>query len=158
VEEKPEFGEATIQGISLVAKGVGRYSGFIEVTLGGRSERITLEVVLDRKTIRWELGTGTGRPATSDAVERVVREVIADLLEVDAAVIPMDRPISDPPLKADDLDVVEIVMEVEERLGIEIADAAIERQAGGTLERITPNQLVSVAREAPKAQQPKRKK
>jgi acyl carrier protein len=155
-KKSPELGEAKIQGISLVAKGGGRYSGFIEVTLDRRAERLTLEVVLDRKTMRWELG-----PATPDTVERVVREVIADLLKVDAAVIPMDRPMSDPPLKADDLDLVEIVMEVEERLGIEIADDALERQ-GGRLEKglvwITPNQLVSVARKAPKAQQSKRKK
>jgi hypothetical protein len=73
----------------------------------------------------------------------------------------MDRPISDSPLKADDLDLVEIVMELEERLGIEIADAAIERQAGplgkGTV-RITPSQLVSIARDAPKVQPSKRKR
>jgi acyl carrier protein len=99
--------------------------------------------------------------AAPDATESAVRAVISELLKVDSAAIPMDLPISDPPLKADELDVVEIVMELEERLGIEVSDAAIERYAGklgkGPI-RITPNQLVAIVREAPKAQQPKRKK
>lgn len=95
-------------------------------------------------------------------MERAVREVIAGVFGVDAATIPMDRPISDPPLRADDLDLIEIVMELEERLGIEVADAAVEPYLGGLPPkgpaRITPNQLVSIAREAPKAKQPKGKK
>jgi acyl carrier protein len=94
-----------------------------------------------------------------DAAEKLVRAVIADLLKVDSASIQMDKPISDPPLKADDLDLVEIVMELEERHGIEIADAAVERYIGGKLRKgpvpITPNQLALIVREAPKARQPK---
>ncbi len=95
------------------------------------------------------------------AAEKSVRATISDLLKVDSSAIPMDRPISEPPLRADDLDLVEIVMELEERKGVEISDAAIERYAGklgkGQI-RITPNQLVSLVREAPKLQSPKRKK
>ena len=48
-----------------------------------------------------------------------------------------------------------------ERLGIEIADVAIERQAGPPSKgqvRITPNQFVLIARNAPKAQPSKRKR
>src|SRR6478609_5957937 len=79
---------------------------------------------------RVEPGSVAGRPSPPDEVDWTVRAVLADLLKADAAAIPMDRPISDPPLKADDLDLVEIVMEIEERLGVEIADTAIEQQAG----------------------------
>jgi acyl carrier protein len=110
---------------------------------------------------RAEPGMATGRTNPPDNVERTVRAAIADLLKVDASSIPMDQPISSPPLKADELDLVEIVLELEERLDIEIDDATVERQAGplgkGPL-RITPNQLVTIAREAPKAQVTKRKK
>jgi acyl carrier protein len=123
---------------------------------------IALALVANGCAPKEQPGTGNGRPGTPDAAEKAVREVIADLLKVDAEAIPMDRPISDPPLTADDLDLVEIVMELEDRLGIEIADADIEGQPGGALGkgpvRITPNQLAAVARKAPKAQQPKRKK
>jgi acyl carrier protein len=80
---------------------------------------------------------------TPDAIESLVRNVISELLKVDSSAIPMDKPISDPPLKADELDLVEIVMELEERQGVEIPDAAIESSV-----RITPNQLVAIVRHA----------
>lgn len=95
-----------------------------------------------------------------DSAEKAVRAVISELLKVDSSTIPMDRPISEPPLKADDLDLVEIVMELEERQGVEISDAAVERYARGKLGkgpiRITPNQLVLLVKEAPKLREPKR--
>lgn len=73
--------------------------------------------------------------------------------KLDASAIRMDNPISDPPTKADDLDLVEIVMNLEERVGVEITDAAIERYLGGkmlnTPPRITPNQLARIVGEAP---------
>jgi acyl carrier protein len=97
------------------------------------------------------VANGCGRP---DDTDRVIRAVLADQFKVDAGAIPMDQPISDPPLKADELDLVEIVMELEERLDIEIADAALERRGGSFSKgpiRITPSQLISIARESPKA-------
>jgi hypothetical protein len=54
-KKRPEFGNATIQKISLTDKGGGLYFGFIEATLDGRPERLSLEVVVDRKTIRWQI-------------------------------------------------------------------------------------------------------
>jgi acyl carrier protein len=105
---------------------------------------------------------GRSNQGTPDAAEKAVRAVISDLLKVDSSAIPMDKPISEPPLKADDLDLVEIVMELEERQGVEISDAALERYAGGKFGkgpiRITPNQLVLIVREAPKLKESKRKK
>ncbi len=96
-----------------------------------------------------------------DPAETRVRAVISELFKVDPSAIPMDKPISAPPLKADDLDLVELVMVLEERHGVTISDAAVERYAGKLGKepiRITPNQLVSLVREAPKGQRPKRKK
>jgi acyl carrier protein len=99
--------------------------------------------------------------AAPEATENVVRAVLSELLYVDSAAIPMDTPISAPPLKADDVDLAEIADELEQRLGVVISDDAIEWDVGKLGKRpirITPNQLVRIAREAPKAQQPKRKK
>src|SRR5437868_14700378 len=85
-----------------------------------------------------------------DAAEKAVRAVISELLKVHPSSIAMDKPISDPPLNADDLDLVEIVMELEERHGIEIADDSVEQYTGGKLRKgpvpITPNQLASIVR------------
>jgi hypothetical protein len=54
-KKRPEFRNATIQKISLTDKGGGLYFGFIEATLDGHPERLSLEVVVDRKTIRWQI-------------------------------------------------------------------------------------------------------
>ena len=121
---------------------------------------VALVVVAQGCTSKAEPVNELGNAAAPDAAEKVVRAVISDLLKVDSSAIPMDKPLSD--LKADELDLVEIVMELEERYGVEISDAAVERYSGEKLGkgpvRITPNQLVSIVREAPKLQQPKRKK
>ncbi len=100
-------------------------------------------------------------PVVVDPAEKVVRQVIGKLLKADPASIAMDKSIAAPPLKADELDIVEIVMDLEERLHIEVSDAAIERYNGGQLSaavRITPNQLIAMVKEAPKAQESKQKK
>jgi len=85
--------------------------------------------------------------------EKVVRAVVANILKVDAADIKMDESISSPPLNADELDLVEIVMELEERFGISIADSALDRfleqNEGGSIP-ITPNQFLTIVREAQK--------
>jgi acyl carrier protein len=91
-----------------------------------------------------------------DSAEKSVRTVIGELLKVDPASIAMDCFISDPPLKADELDLVEIVMELEDRNNVEFSDEAIEKHLGGKLgggggpARITPNQLALILRAAPK--------
>jgi hypothetical protein len=54
-KKSPGLTKATIQRISLLHKGGGLYSGYIETTLDGQPERLALEVVLDRKTIRWQI-------------------------------------------------------------------------------------------------------
>jgi acyl carrier protein len=105
-------------------------------------------------------GKGPSRAASPESAEDAVRAVLAQQFKVDASSIAMDKPISDPPLKADDLDVVEIVMELEERLDISIPDDAMDRRLGkdaGKWPQITPNQLAAVVRECPKSQTPNQK-
>lgn len=103
-------------------------------------------------------GTGPpgspARPSAGDPAETAVRGVISELLKVDSPAIPMDMPISERPLNADELDLVEMVMELEERQDVVISDAALQRYAGGkSVIQITPNQLVLIVREAAKPQQ-----
>lgn len=52
---KPELRGATIQKVMLVHKGGKVYTGFVDATLDGQSERLALEVTFDRGTIAWEL-------------------------------------------------------------------------------------------------------
>ena len=64
----------------------------------------------------------------------------------------MSRPLSEAPYNADDLDLVELVMEIEDRLEVRIADERVEEMSGGKLGkaaiRITPAQLVILAKQA----------
>lgn len=54
-QKKPELRGATIQSVTLVHKGGNSYTGFIDATLNGKSERLMLEVTHDGKTIMWQL-------------------------------------------------------------------------------------------------------
>jgi hypothetical protein len=54
-KKRPELKNATIQTISLTYRSAGLYSGLVEATLDGQPERLSLEVVLDRGTIRWKI-------------------------------------------------------------------------------------------------------
>lgn len=98
----------------------------------------------------------------ADTDEKVVRTVISELLKTEQSAIPMDKPIFGPPLNADELDLVEIVMELEERKGIEIPDEALANYMPEGSEKVTvgmtPNQLVSIITEASKRMQTKQKK
>ena len=68
----------------------------------------------------------------------------------------MDRPISELPLNARELELFGIVRQLEERHGIVISDVAVEQYNGGKPDegpiRITPNQLASIVRLAPRLQ------
>jgi len=54
-QKKPELRGATIQDVTLVHKGGNTYSGFVDATLAGKSERLMLEVTHDGQTILWQL-------------------------------------------------------------------------------------------------------
>jgi acyl carrier protein len=91
-------------------------------------------------------------PSHKSEAERIVRAAIGDVFKVNPSAIDMNRPLSQAPLNADDLDLVELVMVVEERLGVVIPDERVEELSGGKLGkdpiRLTPAQLVRLAQEA----------
>jgi hypothetical protein len=60
-QKEPERRGASIQNVTLVHKGGKVYTGFVDATLGGQSERLSLEVVYDRGTIAWELKPLSGK-------------------------------------------------------------------------------------------------
>jgi len=85
--------------------------------------------------------------------EAIVREVVAKQLKIKPDLIDLNARFGEWPLEADDLDVVEILMEVEERLGVEIPDAELEKISGSVevdrlSETISPRMLVQAARRA----------
>ena len=94
----------------------------------------------------------TADPAASRDPEVAVRAAIAAQFKLDPLAIDMSRPLSEAPYNADDLDLVELVMEIEEKLGVRIADERMEEMSGGKLGktaiRITPAQLVILAKQA----------
>lgn len=92
---------------------------------------------------------------SDEAIEKSVRQCVAAQFQVDGQSIEMDMSISTPPLNADDVDLVEIIMELEDRLGVSISDEAVDRANGGTLGtgqvRVTPQQLVDLVKSSPQA-------
>ena len=95
---------------------------------------------------------GTAEQAPTSDPEAAVRAAISKRFEVRPSAIDMDRRLCDAPFKADDLDLVELVMEIEERLGVTIPDERVEELLDGQLGkvpiRITPAQLVTLAKQA----------
>ena len=109
------------------------------------------------------IGCGSQQAATKSqststaGTELLVRAAIAKVMKTDASSIQMDRPISDPPLKADDLSLVEIIIEIEDRAGISIDERTIEVHAGRLGDgppKVTPNQIVKMVQDSPKAGMP----
>jgi acyl carrier protein len=89
----------------------------------------------------------TERQAPMQDVERVVRSVIAERFSVNPASIDMNKPLSDPPFKAGDLDIVELIMTLEEHLGVNIPDKTVEKHCPDPL-RCTPAILASISSDA----------
>lgn len=92
--------------------------------------------------------TDIQKPATLTTEQDAVQKILSQQFNVAPSQILMDQPITVPPLSADDLDLVEIVMELDDRFGIMIPDDAVP--VVNETSRITPNQLVSIVLEAQK--------
>jgi acyl carrier protein len=90
--------------------------------------------------------------SSSKEVEEFVPKLLAEQLAVDRSKIVMNRPIGEPPLGADELDLVEIIMEIEEHFDVSIPDEDLEEISGAKqdhlLTRITPAHLVTLAKKA----------
>ena len=81
--------------------------------------------------------------------EAGVREILASHFHVDAKEIPFDQSLDKPPLQADELDLVEIIMELEDRYSITIPDGEVsfestDRETGLPAVRVTPQNLVKI--------------
>jgi acyl carrier protein len=82
----------------------------------------------------------------ADEVERVVRQIVSDHLRVDPQSLDMKKAI------ADELDVVDIVMTLEEQFTLEIPDRVIAKHTGARFGdpkcKPSPAQLVEIVRES----------
>jgi acyl carrier protein len=91
-------------------------------------------------------------PATSKELDEVVLTLLAEQLGVPRSQIDMNRPISSPPMNADDLDLVELIMEIEEHFEVTIQDQELVDISGAppdkVLTRITPAHLVILTKQA----------
>ena len=87
--------------------------------------------------------------APAGPTEVGVRRILAAQFEVDPSKIAFDQPMSKPPLNADELALVEIVMELEDHFSIVIPDHELDldglkNELGEPTVRITPRQLVEI--------------
>jgi acyl carrier protein len=100
-------------------------------------------------------GSSTEAKASSSSGPdlRLVQGVLAELLQVDASTIKPDATFAD--LGADELDLVEVVMEVEDRLDVRIPDEAIAGPPSAPQEdvtlRLTVKELAAVVTAARKS-------
>jgi acyl carrier protein len=81
------------------------------------------------------------QPAQQQLIDRIRREV-AQVLKKDPALIDVATPMA--ALGADELDVVEIVMAVEEAFKVEIPDSAIGEKAGDSTRTLTIQKLAEI--------------
>lgn len=54
-QKKPELRGATIQNVTLVHKGGKLYTGFVDATIGGQAERLSVEVIVEGGTLELTL-------------------------------------------------------------------------------------------------------
>lgn len=108
------------------------------------------EAVVEQPGTASAASVGVGN--STSPVEDFVRELLVEQLAVDRSKIDMNRPVGDAPLKADDLDLVEMVMEIEEHFDVSIPDEEMARISGGQPidlpHRITPDHLATLTKQA----------
>lgn len=75
--------------------------------------------------------------------ESAVQSAIAEQFKVAPHTIEMNKPLGGKPLNADDQDIDELVMEIEERLNLTIPESAL----GDTPLQLSPAQMVSIVRD-----------
>jgi acyl carrier protein len=77
-------------------------------------------------------GAGPSQTASSDAghILSGVRGVAAEQLKLEPGAVDVDAPLSKQKVAADELDLVEIIMKVEERFRVEIRDEEVSNPAG----------------------------
>jgi acyl carrier protein len=73
-----------------------------------------------------------------------IRNIVAKQLSLEASAIDVDAPLSKQKVAADELDVIEIVMNVEETFGVEIKDEEIINPEGQLKDDISVRKMVEI--------------
>jgi acyl carrier protein len=88
---------------------------------------------------------------------REVLEGIATILGNSPDSVALDEPILNPGKEIEEFDLLEILIELEDRFDVEIEEEVIERSTGGRFnevqKRLTPRQLFAIVAEATRAAQ-----
>jgi acyl carrier protein len=87
------------------------------------------------------LCVGCGSPSDQDTVERI-RSEVATILKKDSAQIDVAKPLG--AQGADELDIVEIVLAVEEAFDVEIPESAIGENVGEVSKTVTVQHLADI--------------
>lgn len=99
--------------------------------------------------------TGPGDNRTADVrtqsnqfdnrqVETDIRNIVAKVLHIEPDAVDVNAPLSKQKVAADELDVLEIVMLIEEASGVEIKDEEIANERGGISEDLSVKKLAVI--------------
>jgi acyl carrier protein len=98
-----------------------------------------LKTLLIIASTAWLVGCGS--KAQPQTVERV-REEVAKILKKEATQIDVGKPLG--AQGADELDIVEVVMAVEEAFKVQIPDSALEEKPGEVAKTLTVQKLADI--------------
>jgi acyl carrier protein len=87
--------------------------------------------------------TQSGSP-NDEQILSGVRNIVARQLSLDGSAIDVGAPLSKQKVAADELDVVEIIMSVEETFGIEIQDEEVSTPKGNLSDVVTVRRLADI--------------
>jgi acyl carrier protein len=84
-------------------------------------------------------------------IQKVIIDIVAKQLGVEQASVDINIPLSKQKAPADELDVIEIILTIEEELGVEIKDEEIGETVQGATTSLTIKKLVEVVSKKKKA-------
>ena len=83
-------------------------------------------------------------PLGNEQILNGIRDIVAKQLSLDAGAVDVDAPLSKQKIAADELDVVEIVMNVEDMFGIEIKDEEFSNPEGHLKDNLSVRNLADI--------------
>jgi len=90
------------------------------------------------------LTTPQAVPADRQQLENIIRDIVAEVLRVAPGEVDVGAPLMKQKMPTDELDVVEIVMGIEEKFGVEIPDADISTPEGELREDLSVKTLAEI--------------
>jgi len=84
-------------------------------------------------------------------IEKEIIDIVAEQLGIEQGSVDINIPLSKQKAPADELDVVEIILTIEEKLGVEIEDEEIGETVQGATTDLTVKKLVEVVSKKKKA-------